>query len=235
MAHRNGMTRRTLIQSAAAGAAGAVLAGSTGSAHAAEACCPAGGSCADVKTHTNDEFYTDGTFDQKKAKQAYFDMMERFGYPVVDKLRTDEFWVLDFACGDFVNAGMGGIFWWNDKKYGYFGHEIYLLPGQMIVEHAHVKTDQPPKMEAWQVRHGMIYTFGEGEETKPCPVKLPESQKKHITVKHVVPLKPGEIAGLNRPEARHFMYAGPEGAIVTEYATYHDGAGLRFTNPKVKL
>jgi hypothetical protein len=31
------------------------------------------------------------------------------------------------------------------------------------------------------------------------------------------------------------MIAGPEGAIVTEYATYHDMAGLRFSNPKVKL
>jgi len=31
------------------------------------------------------------------------------------------------------------------------------------------------------------------------------------------------------------MVAGPEGAIVTEYATYHDMAALRFTNPKAKL
>jgi len=30
------------------------------------------------------------------------------------------------------------------------------------------------------------------------------------------------------------MYA-PEGAIVTGYATYHDGAGLRFSHPKAKL
>jgi hypothetical protein len=31
------------------------------------------------------------------------------------------------------------------------------------------------------------------------------------------------------------MLAGPDGAIVTEYATYHDNAGLRFTNPGVKF
>jgi len=28
---------------------------------------------------------------------------------------------------------------------------------------------------------------------------------------------------------------GPSGAIVAEYASFHDGAGLVFTNPDVKL
>lgn len=81
----------------------------------------------------------------------------------------------------------------------------------------------------------MIYTFGEGEPTEPPPVALPESQKEFITVRHAEPLMPGEVRELNRPTAKHFMIAGPEGAIVSEYATYHDNAGLRFTNPKAKL
>ena len=48
-------------------------------------------------------------------------------------------------------------------------------------------------------------------------------------------LKPGEIKMLARPLEKHSMRAGPEGAIVTEYASYHDMKGLRFTHPKVKL
>lgn len=190
-----------------------------------------------IVKQSNKSFYKpDGTFDAAKAKQAYYAMMKRFDYPVYDKLKTDDFWAIDFGLNDFVNVGMAGIFWWNDKKDSYFGHEIYLLPGQMIVEHGHVATpDAKPKMEAWQVRHGMIYTFGEGDETTPCPIELPESQAKFITTKNCKILKAGEIAALNRPEAKHFMIAGPEGAIVTEYATYHDNAGLRFTNPGVKF
>jgi hypothetical protein len=31
------------------------------------------------------------------------------------------------------------------------------------------------------------------------------------------------------------MVAGPEGALVTEYGTFHDMDGLRFSNPKAKL
>jgi D-lyxose ketol-isomerase len=99
-----------------------------------------------------------------------------------------------------------------------------------------VKTpDAVAKMESWHCRYGKIWCFGEGEETKPCPVKLPESQEPCRTSKHCQLVLPGEVYSLNRPEAFHFMIAGPEGAIVSEYATYHDGAGLRFSNPKAKL
>jgi len=184
---------------------------------------------------SNKTFYNaDGTFNAAKAKQAYYDMMKRFGYPVYDKLKSDDFWAIDFGLGDFVNVGMGGIFWCNDSKHGYFGHEIFLLPGQMIVEHAHMATPQAkPKMEAWLVRHGSVYLFGEGEEIKPCPVELPASQAKFITARRCRFLKAGEIAALDRPEAKHFMVAGPDGAIVTEFGTYHDNAGLRFTHPNV--
>ena len=183
----------------------------------------------------NSDFYRDGKFLEDKARQAYYEMFARFRYPN-PKPQQELMWIEDFGLGDFVHAGMAGVFWFNDQQNNYFGHEIYLLPGQQIPEHAHVKTkDVVAKMEAWHVRHGMVHCFGEGPETKPLPVKLPESQEQFRTVKHARRVLPGEVYSLNRPEAFHFMIAGPEGAIVTEYATYHDGNALRFSNPGVKL
>ena len=230
-----GVSRREMIQGTAAAAA-AALAAHGATAGVGGGGTPAAGGSPRVKTYTNAEFYDAyGKFLLDKAKAAYFEMMERFHYPIPDKLRKD-MWVLDFGLNDFVHVGMAGIFWWNSQQYRYFGHEIFLLPGQMIAEHAHVETAKgPAKMEAWQTRHGMVYTFGEGEETKPLPVKLTEMQDKFRTVKHCEPLLPGEVRELNRLTAKHFMLAGPEGAIVTEYATFHDMDGLRFSNPNVKL
>ena len=226
--HRNELTRRSMIQGTAAAAAGLAMAGlGEAQAQAKDA--------APVAPKNGDFYDAQGKFQVDKAKAAYFAMMERFHYPVVDKLKK-EMWVLDFALGDFVHVGMGGIFWLNRKDYGYFGHEIFLLPGQMIAEHAHVATKEgPAKMESWHVRHGLIYTHGEGEPTANPAVKLPESQAQFITCKHAEILLPGEVRDLNRLTAKHFMIAGPEGAIVTEYATFHDMDGLRFTNPHVKL
>ena len=101
-------------------------------------------------------------------------MMNYFKYPINDMLKTDNFWPCDFVQNDFLKIGMGGIFWINksgtygksgagaytgeykNEKFGYLGHEIYLLPGQMLPEHSHLGGEggYGPKMEAWQVRYG---------------------------------------------------------------------------------
>jgi D-lyxose ketol-isomerase len=183
----------------------------------------------------NEDFYKDGKFQVEKAKQAYFDLMAAYGYPVTDYLRTN-MWATDFGLGDFTRVGMGGVFWVNFEKEGYFAHEIYLLPEQMIVEHGHEATQKgKAKMESWHVRHGSIYTFGEEGGPIPADVTLPPSQAKHITVKKCYEMTPGDIRTLNRETAKHFMMGGKQGAIVSEYATYHDNDGLRFSNPGVKF
>jgi len=227
------ITRREAVGGGILAAAGVVLA-KAGSVLAASG--NRATSKKKVPMPENKDFYdAQGKFLPEKARQAYYDMFKRFGYPN-PKPQQELMWVQDFGLGDFVHAGMAGVFWWNNKEASYFGHSIYLLPGQQIPEHKHIKTkDAVAKMEAWHCRYGMVYTVGEGPETKPCPVKLPESQEKFRTVKNILPLMPGEVRELNRAEAFHFMIAGPEGAIVSEYATYHDGNALRFANPGVKL
>jgi len=189
-----------------------------------------------VKTYTSAEFYAaDGTLLEEKARQAYFDMFRRFGYPISDRLKK-EMWILDFGLGDFAHVGMAGIFWLNRQDYNYFGHEIYLLPGQMIAEHNHLGTEKgDPKMESWHPRHGMIYTFGEGEPTPAYLDKIPASQRPLVKSRCCKPLGIDDVGDLNRLTAWHFMVGGPEGALVTEYGTFHDMDGLRFSNPKAKL
>jgi len=228
--HDSTITRRSLIGSTMAAAAGAACAGLMGSGSAS-----AGGET-QVKTYKSAEFYgADGKFLVDKAREAYYDMFRRFGYPISETLKK-EMWILDFHLGDFAEVGMAGIFWLNRQDYGYFGHEIYLLPGQMIPEHSHLATAKgAAKMESWQPRRGMVYTFGEGDPTPDLLVKIPKSQRDLVKSRHGKALAIDEIGHLNRRTAWHFMVAGPEGAQVTEYGTFHDGDGLRFSNPKVKL
>ena len=106
----------------------------------------------------------------------------------------------------------------------------------MIVAHGHEATaKRQAKFESWHVRHGSIRTFGEEGEPLPAGMTLPASQEKFITVRKSYEMLPGEIRSLNRTSAKHFMRGGPQGAIVSEYATFHDGDGLRFTNPGVRF
>lgn len=187
-----------------------------------------------AKKFTNADFYTDGKFNQDVAVKAYKDMLAFYDVPFT-KLMDKDFWVTDFGLGDFENVGMAGIFWVNDAEHGYFAHEIYLLPSQMIPEHAHVKTKFPAKFESWMVQKGMCYNFSAvGDETPNCPV-LPESQKGFITSKNFVEQQVGELVHLKQSETFHFLLSGPEGAVVSEWASYHDNDGLRFTNKKAAL
>ncbi|MCG8476448.1 MAG: hypothetical protein MI784_13350 [Cytophagales bacterium] len=182
-----------------------------------------------MKKYTNDDFYVNGKLSAEKTLKAYQEMMDFYHYPM-DKFLRDNLFISDFGQGDFVNAGMAGVFWHNSAEFGYFAHEIYLLPGQMIIEHKHLKTKYPAKMETWHVRNGSIYCFGEGEKTEGNP-EIPKSQIPHVQVNNVLKVNQGEMNTLNRQEAPHFMMAGDQGAIVSEYANYHDNDGLVFSNP----
>ncbi|MCZ7638186.1 MAG: hypothetical protein M5U12_20380 [Verrucomicrobia bacterium] len=165
------ITRRSMIARSATVAAGAASLAAFGprSAAAQNPSTPS-----TVKTYTNADFYDSaGQFLVDKAREAYYDMFRRFQYPLSDTLKNG-MWILDFGLGDFAQVGMAGIFWLNREDYKYFGHEIYLLPGQMIPEHCHVPTAKgAAKMESWQPRRGMIYTFGEGDPTPEFIDRIP--------------------------------------------------------------
>ena len=185
------------------------------------------------KKYTNADFYKDGKFQQDVAMEAMKDMFAFYDIPFTELMAKD-MWVTDFGLGDFEHIGMGGIFWVNNEKYGYFAHAIYLLPGQMIPEHAHVATRYLAKHESWQVQKGWAYNCSEvGEVTSV----FPEIPATHGPVKsrNYVIQKVGEVLPLKELATFHFLMAGPEGAIVSEWATYHDNAGLRFTNSNAAL
>lgn len=183
-----------------------------------------------TKKYTNKDYYKDGVFQPDVAYKAYGEMLDHYGYVLTDYIK-DNLWITDFSLGDFENVGMAGFFWVNDPKANYFGHEIFLLPNQMIVEHKHVPTEFEAKMESWVVKNGFCYNFGIGEESPNAPV-LPESQKDKILSKAFSIQNVNEVEHLKGMETSHFLMAGPSGAVVMEFASYHDGTGLRFTNPE---
>ncbi|MDO5567223.1 MAG: hypothetical protein Q4G59_11250 [Planctomycetia bacterium] len=190
--------------------------------------------------YPNEHYYKNGVFQTEVAKQAYYEMFADMHYSLGEMLKTSkDFWAVDFGLGDFAHAGMGGIFWVNDKEFRYFGHDIYLLPGQMIPEHFHLAAEGlPAKHEFWQVRHGSIYNFGKGgEKTPEVLAMLPKSQLDAgaVTCFNYKVLNVGDTGRLTAIADPHFMMAGPEGAIVTEYGCYHSMDGLGFTNKKAAL
>lgn len=206
-----------------------------------------------IEKKPNSFYYNqDGSFNEANAKAAYAELFEYHQYslagPILNSVENislcgDKLWILDFNLADFTNAGMAGIFFLNDKQFGYFAHEIYLLPFQMIPQHAHVDAEGiHAKHEAWHVRHGDVWTFslgGSEADMFKYPPDVAEAMQSQINAKAIQcfkgkRLKLGEMNALVNLTEPHFMIAGPEGAIVSEYATYHSFEGLVFSNPSVK-
>ena len=191
-----------------------------------------------LPTYNNADFYTpDGKFNEEAAKKAYFDLMEYYNYPVNETTRKNLF-VSDMGLGKFTEVGLGVVIMINEPQGNYAALEIFLLPNQMIPEHWHVglpEADVKEKLESWVVRYGTTFTYGVGDATDPIAVKIPDCQKDLITVRHELQLKPGESTGVAKAGDKHWQLAGPEGCILTEVATYHDGKAVRFADPNVKF
>ena len=181
----------------------------------------------------NEEFYKNGKFDAEAGKDAIIKLMRYHGYPVFKGLR-EQLWISDYGLGQFTKLGLAAIGFLNDLEGNYMVQDLYLLPNQMLPEHYHLKTDKAvPKMEGWTVRYGLSYVYGEGERTPKIHAVVPDFEKGNVTVWHETILEPGQSAKLNRATARHWQFAGPEGAIITEAATYHDNDAVRHSDPKI--
>ena len=147
-----------------------------------------------------------------------------------------KFFVSDFNLKHFTEVGLGGVLWIADKPGRYSSIEVFLLPDQMIPEHWHVARpddDVVAKMESWCVRYGSTYAYGEGPATEKPSVKVHPVQAKFVSVWHETAIRPGEVAGIQRPTEKHWQQAGSEGCILTEVSNYHDGAAIRFADPVV--
>ena len=241
MSDQGRFSRRSILKGAAAVGAGLVMSGPMAKAQ------EAGGKTAGL-SFPNEQFYgPDGKFNVDAGKDAIIRLMEYHKYPVFKDVR-ERLWVSDYGLGQFTKLGLAALQFINDQEGDFMVMDLYLLPNQMLPEHCHLATAKcASKMEGWVVRHGVSYVYGEGESSKDMSATrtggsadpfggkavIPDFEKGNVTVYHETILLPGQSAKLNRKEARHWQFAGPEGAILTESATYHDNDGVRHTDPKI--
>ncbi len=183
----------------------------------------------------NADFYdADGKFNQDKAKEAVLTLMKYYGYPILEDTKS-KIWVSDYGTGRFTEVGLACIGMVNNPDDGYMLQDLFLLPGQMLPEHWHLKPEKyPAKMEGWYVRYGKSYIVGEGEDNQSqfAEVKVPAIHNKgEVTVHHVVPAEAGDFVPLTRVYSHHWQLAGPEGAILTEVANGHSDKDVRHLDP----
>jgi D-lyxose ketol-isomerase len=232
MADKKNISRRAVLTGLAAGA-GALAINSSADAHCGSCGAPgkAGKKAKGLHFH-NADFYKDGKFNEDKAKDACIALMKFHGYPIFPDMKKS-LWVSDYEIGQFMKLGLAARMWKNNEEDRYMQMDLFLMPGQMLPEHWHIKTEKnPPKREGWLVRHGLSHIVGEGEPnlSKECVVPKCHMGGKTET-KHEVIATPGIFVPLAKVLTKHWQLAGPEGAIITESANVHDDKGVRHSDP----
>ncbi|MFI3328775.1 MAG: hypothetical protein SNH79_04320 [Rikenellaceae bacterium] len=186
---------------------------------------------------SNEQFYdAEGNFLEERAKDALIEMLEYHNYPVFESLR-ERIWVTDYNKGRYAELGLASVMFVNDTKDRYMLMDIFLLPNQMLGEHMHYAAEgNPAKMEGWLVRNGKSYIVGIGEDNMADfpEVVVPSSHwNGEVTAKCVVEANVGDFVKLVKVRSPHWQLAGPEGAIITEVANVHTGAGVRRSDPEM--
>ena len=187
----------------------------------------------------NADFYdANGKFNEDKAKDAIIELCRYFKYPVFPNMK-ERLWVSDYGTGKFTELGLAciGIVNHDKDKLGqtFMLQDLFLLPGQMLPEHWHIKGDGiTVKNEGWFIRYGKSFIVGIGEDNLPPEIKIPECHMGgKVEVKHGKWVNAGEYAQLAKIETKHWQMAGPEGCILTEVANLHTNSAVRHNDPGI--
>lgn len=187
-------------------------------------------------TFNNQFFYTDGTFDVEKAKDAIIALCESLGYPVFEGFR-EKLWVSDYGTGRYAELGLAACCFANNVEDRYMQMDLFLLPGQMLPEHWHLEGEgNPAKREGWLCRYGKSYVVGIGSDNlaEYPRIKVPACHMGGtVTTHHVIPATPGVFVELAEVKTRHWQFAGPEGAIMTESANVHTDSAVRHSDKAI--
>ncbi len=105
------VTRRDFVRTGAvAGSAAAVGSMAPGVFNSARGAAVGGSR----PTFRNDQFYTNGQFDEQKAKEGVLAMCRWFGYPVFPGM-LDMLWVSDYGTGQFSQLGLAACVFANHR------------------------------------------------------------------------------------------------------------------------
>jgi len=139
--------------------------------------------------------------------------------------------IAEFGLGEFERTGLALITYVNTDRY--CAKELIMFPGMTCPEHRHpTVAGQAGKMETFRCRWGKVMLYVDGDPTPKPKGKAPKGSEDYYTVWHEVVLKPGAQFTIP-PNTLHWVQAGPQGAIGSEFSsTSRDEADI-FTDPRI--
>jgi D-lyxose ketol-isomerase len=167
----------------------------------------------------------------EEARRRVVSSLEAAGV-ALSPAERDAVEVEDFGFSRLEEIGLQSVVYVSTERV--CAKELVLFPGQTCPEHRHPPFgSNPGKEETFRCRAGLLYLYVPGEPTRRPAARPPADRRAFFTVRREVVLRPGEQFTVH-PGERHWFQAGPEGAIVSEFASGCPGGVDEFTDPAVE-
>jgi D-lyxose ketol-isomerase len=165
----------------------------------------------------------------KQAQHRAAEMIRDAGIPV----RPEEFEkieVADFGLENLEAEGAQILTLFATERIA--GKVIVLLPGQSLPEHWHGPVgDDPGKQEVLRVAAGSCCCVRPGGNSLRFAT-IPEGKQDAYTCRQETVMRQGDQLVLE-PGTKHWLQAGPQGAVVYSFSTCARDALDEFTDPQV--
>lgn len=169
---------------------------------------------------------------KEKYRRMALECFEK-AHIILTKKEKERIGASDFGLGRFEQIGVQFVEYVSSNRVS--AKDVYLLPGQTVPEHRHPGRDcRLGKEETFRCRYGRLYLYVEGLPSANIAGTLPEDIAQYFTVWHEIILNPGEQYTIP-PDTLHWFQGGPEGAIMSEFATESTDDIDEFTMPGLKF
>jgi D-lyxose ketol-isomerase len=139
--------------------------------------------------------------------------------------------VTDFGTGERARVGLQVLVYINTPRV--CSKEMVIQPWQICPEHMHpTQPTNPGKEETFRCRDGEAYVYLPGDPTPNPRARVPDDLRRHLNIWHEVILRPGDQLTI-QPNTLHWFQAGPDGAVVSEFATHSADELDIFTDPAI--
>jgi D-lyxose ketol-isomerase len=170
------------------------------------------------------------TTTELKAAQKRAGAMIREAHIVMTDKEQKNIRAADFGLGHLEKEGAQILTFVETDKIGV--KVIVLFPYQTLPEHWHPPVgDDPGKEETFRMIHGTLYFYIEGKDTMK-EGRLPAGKEAYYTARHEIVIKPADQITVE-PGIKHWLQAGPEGAVVYSFSTCVRDVLDGFTDPHI--
>lgn len=140
--------------------------------------------------------------------------------------------IVDFGQSRFEEIGLAMLVYFNTTRV--CARELIMFPNQTIAQQIHPDVDgEIGKEETFRCRQGKVYIYVPGEPIENPKCKPPKGREAYYDCRHEIVLSPCDQYTM-LPNTPHWLQAGPEGAVISEFSTSSKDETDLFTDPQVK-